>query len=143
VLGGAATAQRLKCTTTVTSRPELKADSNRCLTGAIQLADRGHESISMAGYILDITGTGVPLAQHFAQEEDVNAQCAFLDDDIGPHSPDQTGLAEKLSRMLEQGEQDLQRTTSQANRLLVLQQHTLSDEESESTECNSATRRRR
>jgi hypothetical protein len=81
-----------------------------------------HEAIAATRNARDETITIPPVAQRFAQRRDMDAQGTLVDKRVGPDAVDQLVLQDGFAGTFNQGDQDLERPTTQPYRALLLEQ---------------------
>jgi hypothetical protein len=81
-----------------------------------QRSDRCDEAVAAARSVGHVANTGLALAQGLAQTGDVHTQAALVDGDIRPYTRDQLFLADDLSGVLHQDDEDVERTAAQLER---------------------------
>ncbi len=83
----------------------------------------GHPSgkaVAAAGNIGDVVDRGVRIAEPLAKGGNVKAQTDLIDDQLPPDTPDEVTLADDFRGMLEQRDQDVERTTADLEGSAVL-----------------------
>src|SRR5215831_11973026 len=74
------------------------------------------------------------IAQRLTERCNMNPQSTFIDDGIGPGVGDQLFLGDRFAGVLDQCDQNVERTTTKAQRLTVVEQHSLRRDQPERSE---------
>ena len=82
-----------------------------------------NEAIASTRHIRNVAMAGSAVAQDLAKGTNMDPQIGLLDEGAWPDTGHQLILADKLSSSLDQGDQDVERATTQPKRLVALEQH--------------------
>src|SRR5262249_44680501 len=96
--------------------------------------DSRHKAIAASGNRGYISVTWPTIAQCSAEGSHMNLKIALLDDGAGPYTGHECALANQLTGMLDQRDQDLERTTAETNRGFTLKQKLLCGKKTEGPE---------
>ena len=82
-----------------------------------------NEAIASTRYIRNVAVAGSAVAQDLAKGTNMDPEIGLLDKGAWPDTGHQLILADKLSSSLDQRDQDVERATTRAKRLVALEQH--------------------
>src|SRR6516164_10763375 len=84
---------------------------------------RCDKGVTAAGIVGDIAPARTAVAKRLTQRGDMYPQRALVDDSIGPGAGDQLVSRDGLAGAFDQGDQDVERTAAEPQRLSVVEQH--------------------
>ena len=95
---------------------------------------RCDKGVAAAGVVGDIASARSAIPKRVPQRRDMDAQGAVIDDRIRPGAGDQLFLGDHFAGVLDQCDQNIERTTAEAQRLPVVKQHSLRRDQPERSE---------
>jgi hypothetical protein len=99
------------------------------------LARHGRDkSVAPAGVVGDVAPARAAIAERLAQRCDMDPQGAVIDDRVGPGVSDQLFLGYRFAGALDQCDQNVERTTTEAHSLSVVEQNSLRRNQPERSE---------
>jgi hypothetical protein len=119
---------RERCGQIATRRRAVWRDGCRGRMLAHYRCDKG---VTSAGVVRDIAPAGAVIAERLAQRRNMDPQGTVIDDSIGPGVGDQLFLGDRFAGVLDQCDQNVERTTTEAQRLPVVKQHSLRSDQPE------------
>jgi len=82
---------------------------------------RRDKGITSAGVVGDVAPTGLAIAKGLAKRRYVDSQRALIDDRVGPGVSDQLFSGDRFTSVLDQCDQNIERTTTEAQWLAVVE----------------------
>src|SRR5262249_51847324 len=95
---------------------------------------RRNKGITSAGVVGDVALAGLAIAKGLAKRRYVDPQRAVINDRVGPGVSDQPLLGDRFASVLDQCDQNIERTTTEAHWPAIVEQHTLRRDQPERSE---------
>ena len=95
---------------------------------------RCDKDVASTGVVCDKAPARSAIPERLTQRCDMDPQGAVVDDRIGPGARDQLFLGDRLAGVLDQCDQNVERTTTEAQRLPIVEQRSLRRDQPERSE---------